>query len=156
MLASRPFLKQFVILLYQMKVIPSRDISWTQIKSLPETLWEFWHKHMTEFIRRCVLSKNDNELCPPYCWCCFRLFTLCLKFDFFLFWTRSQSESSEQDMFSKLNWKNGGIVPLILNLGTRWGEWSALRPGRFTSGDSAPVSHSLRKLWGLRDGSGDA
>jgi len=33
----------------------------------------------------------------------------------------------------KTYWRSGGTAPYILNLGTRR-EWSALRPGRFTSG----------------------
>jgi hypothetical protein len=33
----------------------------------------------------------------------------------------------------------GGIALLILDLGTRWGEWSASRPGRaFTPGERTP------------------
>jgi len=32
----------------------------------------------------------------------------------------------------------GGMTPLILYLGSSLGEWSALRPGRFASGDTLP------------------
>ena len=52
---------------------------------------------MTECIRRCVLFKNDNELCPPYCWCLFRLFTLCVKFDFFFFYFEHAHKVSQVD-----------------------------------------------------------
>jgi hypothetical protein len=31
----------------------------------------------------------------------------------------------------KTYWGSGDIDPRILDLGTRWGEWSASRPGRF-------------------------
>jgi hypothetical protein len=35
---------------------------------------------------------------------------------------------------------SGGIAQLFLNLGTRRGEWSASRPGRFTPGkDPVPI-----------------
>jgi hypothetical protein len=35
---------------------------------------------------------------------------------------------------------NRGIALLILNLGARWGGWSAARPGRFASGkDTVPI-----------------
>ena len=29
-------------------------------------------------------------------------------------------------------WENGGIPPLVLNLVTKWDEWSAWRPGHST------------------------
>jgi len=32
-------------------------------------------------------------------------------------------------------WGSTGIAPRILNLGERWGEWSASRPGRFNAGE---------------------
>jgi len=34
---------------------------------------------------------------------------------------------------------SGGIAPHILNLSTRWGEWSASQSGRFTHGEEPPV-----------------
>jgi hypothetical protein len=34
-----------------------------------------------------------------------------------------------------------GTAPRILDLGTRWSEWSASRPGRFTPRERAPVTH---------------
>ena len=33
---------------------------------------------------------------------------------------------------------SGGIAPLILNLGTRLGEWPTPRPGHFTDGKQRP------------------
>ena len=33
------------------------------------------------------------------------------------------------------------MAPLILNLGARWGEWSASRPGRFSPGKKVPGTH---------------
>jgi len=38
--------------------------------------------------------------------------------------------------------EDGGIAPVILNLGTRWREWSASRSDRFTQGERA-----LGTLW---------
>jgi len=35
----------------------------------------------------------------------------------------------------------GGIAPRILDLGTRWGQWSASRPSRYTSTERAPDIH---------------
>jgi len=40
----------------------------------------------------------------------------------------------------KTYWKNRDVVPRIFSPGTRW-EWSALRPGRFTSGERASGTH---------------
>jgi len=37
----------------------------------------------------------------------------------------------------KTYWGNGGIAPRILDLGIRWGEWLAARPGRFTPRERA-------------------
>jgi len=46
-----------------------------------------------------------------------------------------------------------GIAPRILKLGTRWGEWSSSRPGRFTPRERAPVIYwigeSVRPRAGL-------
>ena len=44
-------------------------------------------------------------------------------------------------------WENGGIAPLVFNLGIRCG-WVV----SFTSGDSAPVGRRLREWLGLTDG----
>jgi len=40
-------------------------------------------------------------------------------------------------------------MPLILNLGTRWGEWSASRLGRFIPGKErgCPFSRMLGWMW---------
>jgi len=38
-------------------------------------------------------------------------------------------------------WGNGGIASHILNLSTRWGEWSASCPGHFIPGERAPSTH---------------
>jgi hypothetical protein len=38
---------------------------------------------------------------------------------------------------------SGGIAPRILDLGTRWGEWSASGPGRFTPSERASGTHWL-------------
>jgi hypothetical protein len=41
----------------------------------------------------------------------------------------------------------------ILNLGTRWNEWSALRPGSFTPEEkSPPGTHWIGSWVGLEDG----
>lgn len=113
MLTSRPLLKQSVILLYQIKVVSLRDISWTQIKSLPETLWEFWHKDMTECIRRCVLFKNDNELCPPYCWCLFSALYIVCEIWLFYFEHAHKVSQVDRKFVPKLNCQrmvsNGGV-----------------------------------------------
>jgi hypothetical protein len=38
-----------------------------------------------------------------------------------------------------------GRVPLLFNLGARWGEWSAPRPGRFNPGkEPVPIIHTQR------------
>jgi hypothetical protein len=38
---------------------------------------------------------------------------------------------------------SGDIAPRILDLGTRWGEWSASRPGRFNPRETAPGTHYI-------------
>jgi hypothetical protein len=38
-------------------------------------------------------------------------------------------------------WGSGAIASRILNLGARWGELSASRPGRFAHGEIAPGTH---------------
>ena len=38
-------------------------------------------------------------------------------------------------------WRSGGIAPLILNTGTRWGEWSASRLGSFTLEERCRGTH---------------
>jgi hypothetical protein len=39
-----------------------------------------------------------------------------------------------------MHWGSGGIVPLILNLGNRWDEWSASRASLFIPGQREPVT----------------
>jgi hypothetical protein len=46
----------------------------------------------------------------------------------------------------KAYWGNAGIAPLILDLGTRWGEWSNSRAGRFTPRERAPSTHWMGGL----------
>jgi hypothetical protein len=41
----------------------------------------------------------------------------------------------------KTYWGSGGIAPRILDLGTRWSEWSASRPRRFIPRERAPGTH---------------
>jgi hypothetical protein len=41
----------------------------------------------------------------------------------------------------KTYWESGGIAPRIHYFGTRRGEWSASRTGRFTPGERAPGTH---------------
>jgi hypothetical protein len=41
----------------------------------------------------------------------------------------------------KAYWGSGGITPRIPDLITRWGEWSASLPGRFTRRKRAPGIH---------------
>jgi hypothetical protein len=43
-----------------------------------------------------------------------------------------------------LGW-SAGLAPLILDLGTRWGEWSASLPCRFTPRKRAPGTHWIGK-----------
>jgi hypothetical protein len=50
----------------------------------------------------------------------------------------------------KAYWGSGGIAPLIIDLGTRWGLWSASRPGRLTPRERAPGTHWTGGLLGLR------
>jgi hypothetical protein len=38
----------------------------------------------------------------------------------------------------KAYWGSGGIAPLILDLSTRWGEWSTSYPSHFTPRERAP------------------
>jgi hypothetical protein len=59
----------------------------------------------------------------------------------------------------KAYWVSGGITPRILDLGTRWCEWSASRPGCFTSRERTDlpilrsstniinISHGITKIW---------
>jgi hypothetical protein len=41
----------------------------------------------------------------------------------------------------KAYWESGGIAPLIFSPSLDGGEWSASRPGRFTSRERAPGTH---------------
>jgi hypothetical protein len=41
---------------------------------------------------------------------------------------------------------SGGIVPLILSLGCRWGEWSASCASGFTPGQRQPVTIELDRV----------
>jgi hypothetical protein len=41
----------------------------------------------------------------------------------------------------KTYWGSGGIAPRILDLGTKWGEWSASRPGCFTPRERSSGTH---------------
>jgi hypothetical protein len=50
----------------------------------------------------------------------------------------------------KAYWRSGGIAPCILDLGTRLGEWSASRPGRFTPRERAPDTHWIGRWVGPR------
>jgi hypothetical protein len=43
----------------------------------------------------------------------------------------------------KTYWGSGGIAPRILDLALDGGEWSASRPGRFTSQGKSPWSISV-------------
>ena len=38
-------------------------------------------------------------------------------------------------------WGNGGIVPPVVKLGTKWSEMSALCPGCFITGGRDPCMH---------------
>jgi hypothetical protein len=49
---------------------------------------------------------------------------------------------------------SGGTVTLIHNLGTRWGEWSGSRPGRFTPRERTPGTHCIGGWEGPRAGPG--
>jgi hypothetical protein len=49
----------------------------------------------------------------------------------------------------------GGIDPCFLDLGTSWTEWSASRPGRFTPGESVPVTKWIGGWVGRRAGLDD-
>lgn len=46
---------------------------------------------------------------------------------------------------------NGGIPPLFINLGTKWG-WSASHSTHFTPRETAPGTHQLRGWVGTRPG----
>jgi len=48
----------------------------------------------------------------------------------------------------------GGVAPTILDLGTRWGEWSASRPGRALPRGKDPRYPLDRRLGGLQSRSG--
>jgi hypothetical protein len=48
----------------------------------------------------------------------------------------------------KPHWGSGGIAPRNLDLGTRRGEWSASRPGRFTPSERAPSTQRIEAGWG--------
>jgi hypothetical protein len=53
---------------------------------------------------------------------------------------------------------NGGVVVqthIFLTSALVEGEWSNSRPGRFTSGEGAPVTHWIGGWVGLRAGLGD-
>jgi hypothetical protein len=52
----------------------------------------------------------------------------------------------------KTYWGSGGIAPRILDFGTRWGEWSALRPGHFIPRERAPGTHWIWGWVGPRTG----
>jgi len=39
---------------------------------------------------------------------------------------------------------SGGTAPIILNLGTRWSEWSGFRSDRFMSRENFPDAHCAR------------
>jgi hypothetical protein len=52
----------------------------------------------------------------------------------------------------KVYWGNGSIAPRILDLGTRLGEWSASRPGRFTPRERAAGKHWMGGWVGPRAG----
>jgi hypothetical protein len=41
----------------------------------------------------------------------------------------------------RMYWGSGSITPHVLNLCTRWGESSTLRPGRFTPWERTPGTH---------------
>jgi hypothetical protein len=43
----------------------------------------------------------------------------------------------------KTYWENGGIAPRIIDLGTRWTEWSASRPGHFIPRERARGTHCI-------------
>jgi hypothetical protein len=45
---------------------------------------------------------------------------------------------------------SGGITPAFLTLALGGGEWSALRPGRFTPVEIAPVTHCIGGWVGSR------
>jgi hypothetical protein len=47
---------------------------------------------------------------------------------------------------------SGVTAPRIFDLGTRGGEWSASRPGRFNPREKAPVTHWIGGWVGLRTG----
>jgi len=49
-------------------------------------------------------------------------------------------------------WEGGGIAPRILNLGTRWSEWSASRLWRFTHRERALGTNLLGGGVGPRAG----
>jgi hypothetical protein len=51
----------------------------------------------------------------------------------------------------KRHWGSGDIAPLILDLGTRGGEWSASRHRRFTPSEGAPGNHWIGGWVGPRD-----
>jgi hypothetical protein len=50
--------------------------------------------------------------------------------------------------------RRGGKLLLILDLGTRWGEWSASRPGRVLAPEKGPRYPLCRKLGGPQSWSG--
>jgi len=50
----------------------------------------------------------------------------------------------------KVFWGNWSITPLILNLGTRWRWWLALRSGRFTPGTGPVTRWSPEPVWTSR------
>jgi hypothetical protein len=56
---------------------------------------------------------------------------------------------------TKVYWGSRCIAPLILNLGARWGEWSASRPGCFIPGKTTPDTHCTGGWVGPRAGLDD-
>jgi hypothetical protein len=52
----------------------------------------------------------------------------------------------------KAYWGIEGIAPRIINFGTRWGEWSDLRPGSFNPRERAPGTHWIGGWVGPRAG----
>jgi hypothetical protein len=48
----------------------------------------------------------------------------------------------------KAFWGSGGIAPPILDLGTRWSEWSASHLGRFSTEERVPATQCIGGLVG--------
>jgi len=49
-------------------------------------------------------------------------------------------------------WGSGGIAPRLLDLATDGGEWSASRPGRFTSGKGPLIPIGQEAGWAPESG----